>query len=321
MSRDVSVSVVIPLYNKARYIGRAVNSALQQQPPPAEVIVVDDGSTDGGGDYVRMSFPAVHVLRQDNKGVGAARNAGLTYAKSEWVAFLDADDYWLQGHVEEVKRIISNAPNAHLVSTQYVQVFRDTTPVLRNVAPGKVRIIDYFAEASRHSSIVWTSSAAVRRELLDKIGGFTDCITGEDLDYWIRIALCEPVAISTAQTAVYVRGIGGVIETRALQRRREPLPTTIIDVWPYCGSVVAALERDDLPVPRSSLISYLNSRVILAIRQALVRGEIDRAKVLREFLRPPVSFKNTAVAAIPLLPPGVVRLGLRANRFVKRVVV
>ena len=95
------VSIIIPLYNKAPYLARTLTSIQRQTFSDFEIIVVDDGSTDGGADIVRaLNDARVRLIRQHNLGPGAARNAGITAARAEFVAFLDADDEWLPGYLE-----------------------------------------------------------------------------------------------------------------------------------------------------------------------------------------------------------------------------
>src|ERR1035441_8596585 len=97
----MSISVVIPLYNKAPYVGRALSSVFRQTIQDFECIVVDDGSTDGGGDLVeKMSDPRLRLVRQANGGVSRARNQGINLARHPLIAFLDADDEWLPGFLE-----------------------------------------------------------------------------------------------------------------------------------------------------------------------------------------------------------------------------
>ncbi|HEX3110532.1 MAG TPA: glycosyltransferase family A protein, partial [Thermoanaerobaculia bacterium] len=95
-----SVSVVIPSYNYARYLGEAIDSALGQTLPPLEVIVVDDGSTDDTPAVLAAYGDRIRVLRQKNAGVAVARNSGIAAARGECVAFLDADDVWLPRKLE-----------------------------------------------------------------------------------------------------------------------------------------------------------------------------------------------------------------------------
>ena len=93
MTRPV-VSVIVPLYNLRQFVAEAIESALAQTLPPdeVEVIVIDDGSTDGGGEVVERYLPRVRYFRQENRGLSAARNAGIRVARAPSLTFLDADD-------------------------------------------------------------------------------------------------------------------------------------------------------------------------------------------------------------------------------------
>src|SRR5262245_52729040 len=95
------VSVVVPTYNSARYLGAAVESVLEQSDRDLEVLVIDDGSRDETPDVMARYGPPVRYLRQENQGVSAARNHGLELASGRYVAFLDADDTWLPGKLNK----------------------------------------------------------------------------------------------------------------------------------------------------------------------------------------------------------------------------
>ncbi len=110
ISDDFAVSVVIPAYNEAPRITRALRSVLDQTHPVNEIIVVDDGSTDDTSDVVSQFSERVICIRQSNQGLSAARNTGISQAKSDWVAFLDADDEWLPSHIENAKIILTANP-------------------------------------------------------------------------------------------------------------------------------------------------------------------------------------------------------------------
>jgi hypothetical protein len=96
----MTVAAVVPTYNRARLIGRALTSILDQEGPPDEIIVVDDGSTDDTEDVVKRYGSAVRYVRQSNAGASVARNTGVALAEADYVAFLDSDDLWMPGHVE-----------------------------------------------------------------------------------------------------------------------------------------------------------------------------------------------------------------------------
>src|SRR4051794_4124152 len=120
MGADIRISVVIPTYNRAHVVGRAIESALAQEYPPHEIIVVDDGSVDDTGDVVDGYRGIVRRVRQPNAGVSAARNRGVSEAASEWIAFLDSDDQWLPGHLG---RIVSAMDRTRRAAALY---FADT---------------------------------------------------------------------------------------------------------------------------------------------------------------------------------------------------
>ncbi len=101
-NRPVGPSVVIPSYERASLIGRAVVSALSQDLAPAEVIVVDDGSTDDTAAVIAAIDGPVRYVRQSNQGASAARNHGVRIASGDWVAFLDSDDVWRPGHLRRL---------------------------------------------------------------------------------------------------------------------------------------------------------------------------------------------------------------------------
>ena len=101
-----SFSVVIPLFNKARYIRRAVDSVLNQTLKNLELIVVDDGSTDNSFERLTgITDSRLRVHRQQNTGVGAARSFGMSLAGARWIALLDADDMWLPNHLRELEKL------------------------------------------------------------------------------------------------------------------------------------------------------------------------------------------------------------------------
>jgi glycosyltransferase involved in cell wall biosynthesis len=101
-----TISVVIPVYNRERLIGRAIASALEQTYPPREVIVVDDGSNDQTGARCQAFGDKIHYLHQENAGPAVARNHGIEAAVSDWVAFLDSDDLWAPDHLERTAACI-----------------------------------------------------------------------------------------------------------------------------------------------------------------------------------------------------------------------
>jgi glycosyltransferase involved in cell wall biosynthesis len=205
------ISVVIPLYNKALYIERAIQSVLTQTVPPQEIIVVDDGSTDGGGEIV-ASFqnPRIRFIRQKNQGVSAARNRGIQDARGDLIAFLDADDAWKPRFLEAIIGLSKEFPQAGLYATAYeiISPYGITHYPEFKILPADVKqgLINYFKAARLYP--INSSTAVIPKKVLKEIGGFQEGETWtEDLDVWLRIALRYPVAWSSEYLSSYCQNV------------------------------------------------------------------------------------------------------------------
>ena len=114
------ISVVIPLYNKEKEIARTLRSVLAQTSQPLEIIVVDDGSTDGSAARVEeIGSPLIRLIRQENRGVSAARNRAMQEACGEYAALLDGDDTWEPGYLAEIERLIAAYPGCGAYATSF----------------------------------------------------------------------------------------------------------------------------------------------------------------------------------------------------------
>lgn len=117
-----SVSVIIPVYNGAKFIAKTLDSILAQTLRPAEVIVVDDGSPDNSAIIVKGFGDAVTLIQPQNGGASAARNLGASKAKGTWLAFCDQDDLWLPTKLEKQLRLANECPDIHFVLTDYAEI-------------------------------------------------------------------------------------------------------------------------------------------------------------------------------------------------------
>jgi glycosyltransferase involved in cell wall biosynthesis len=209
MNRLPTVSVVIPLYNKANHIARAVGSVLAQTYEDFELIIVDDGSTDASREFVgRIIDPRVCLISQKNAGVSAARNRGVAAAKTDLIAFLDADDEWLEDFLHTVLDLHKQFPEAALWGTAYAMRDFDGRLIPVKIDGGIKRqtsgtLINFFRAAVPEQPI-HPSSMMVRRDALVKAGGFAENLVRlEDTDMLLRMALRYPVAYCPLVKAVY----------------------------------------------------------------------------------------------------------------------
>jgi glycosyltransferase involved in cell wall biosynthesis len=194
------VSIVIPCYNQARYLGEAIDSARQQTWPATQVVVVDDGSTDGSAD-VAAPRTDVRLLRQRNQGVASARNAGLAASTGRFIIFLDADDRLHAEAAEIAVRVFGSHPLAMLVFGRAAAI--DAVGCSRRSMTVPVEGDMYAAFLTRNP--IWTPGmAAWRREGLEALGGF-DPREGPSADYdlYLRAAWRFPVVAHDAVVADY----------------------------------------------------------------------------------------------------------------------
>ena len=186
-----AVSVIIPTFNRAKFIGEALESVLNQRFDDREVIVVDDGSDDATADILRCYEGEIRVLIQSNRGVSAARNAGIAIASAELITFLDSDDLWLPGKLEVQVDFFRTHLGALICQTEEIWV-RDgvrVNPKKRHRKPQG----DIF-ERSLVLCLVSPSAVMMRRTLFEEVGLFDENLPAcEDYDLWLRVACRYPV--------------------------------------------------------------------------------------------------------------------------------
>lgn len=185
------VAGIMPLYNKRDTVLDAIESMLAQSSPPDEIVIVDDGSTDGSGDLVAdkyVNHPLIRLIRQQNRGVSAARNAAIRASTAPILAFLDADDKWLPRRVEEQAAI--------MVANESCMIVLGAA-VLCNESMGRtwiegdvIRRETYLKEYFREQHLPVCSGVMVRRAALNEVGMFDESLQmGEDHDLWLRVML------------------------------------------------------------------------------------------------------------------------------------
>jgi len=213
---SMKISVIIPAYNAARYIAKAIESCLSQTYAPHEIIVVDDASTDGTAE-IAESFPApVHVIRlAENMGVSVARNRGVLASTGDWLAFLDADDWFLPEKFECQRCCVLKNPKAVLIYTGFRIINLDgSDSCCRFFMPREIMPI------LRYRSRFSCCSVVLRREAFDAVGGFDPALRiAEDWDLWLRIAAHYSVELFAAvpEPLVVYRRVAGSLSSSAMR--------------------------------------------------------------------------------------------------------
>lgn len=287
LNRPLSISVVIPLYNKYEAIENTLNSVLQQTRAADEIIVVDDGSTDGSQQLVTEKFgQQVILIKQSNGGVSAARNHGISKARGEYIAFLDADDLWTPHYLEEVERLARQFPEAGLLATRYQYLDSGdhyVNPKIRfsHAVEQTQLMTDYFLVAARGDLPFNASTATLKKTLLENIGGFPcNEPMGEDQDVWAKAALQSSIAYSPRVLAFYNRA--------AQNRACESKPPQ--QECPFSRRLnTIASETQDAQLAQQ-LLDYTASHIRHLAKQNIAAGQLDAA---HQLLRDPRCKRQT----------------------------
>src|SRR5918998_66000 len=195
------VSVVIPCYNQAHFLGEAIESVLAQSYPNFEIIVVDDGSTDDTSEVAKR-YPKVRLVRQENQGLSAARNSGLARSEGEYVVFLDADDRLLPEALEAGLGCLEARPECAFVSGYFRYIAADGSPLPtpKQSCPDR----EHYLEMLLGNYLGMHGTYMYRRAIFDSVGGFdTSLKFCEDSDLHLRIASKFPVYCHDKMVAEY----------------------------------------------------------------------------------------------------------------------
>lgn len=200
-------SVIITVYNKAKFVKNTLNSALQQTFSDYEIIVVNDGSTDGSESIIQ-TFPdnRIHYFSKINEGVAIARNFGIEKSKGDYICFLDADDYWFPAFLETMNKYIHKLPQQKVFACAIeVETMNKSFAAQYSIEKkSDYEVLDFF-DASQKECVLWTSSVAIHKSVFETVGKFDANIKKcEDTELWIRIGLQYSIVFIWKILAKYV---------------------------------------------------------------------------------------------------------------------
>ncbi|MGR5064427.1 glycosyltransferase family 2 protein [Photobacterium sp. DNB22_13_2] len=197
MSSEPTVSVVIPNYNCRLTLPRAIES-IRQQGVSVEIIVVDDGSNDGSREWLAQQAD-VKLLFTERAGASQARNHAIEHCSNEWVAFLDADDYWLENKLSQQLSLHQHYPELVCSFTDYMHMTEAGQPIIgcfdywprfsKQLSPGPVSVFPFFTPLLFAENVVGTSTVMVKKKVLVEVGGFDSSLkSASDWDLWLKVA-------------------------------------------------------------------------------------------------------------------------------------
>lgn len=198
------ITVIIPLYNKEREIEQTLRSVLRQSALPHSIIVVDDGSTDHSAARVEaLQHPLIRLIRQENRGVSAARNRAIREAQTPWVALLDGDDRWEPHYLERICALEASYPDAVAYATAFwVENCGELTAAN---TPDQEGYVNLFEEALKHYVLIPSTTTLLRDRVLT-LGGFPEGMRmGEDQYLWTLLGRSGKIAFTPHREAIYTR--------------------------------------------------------------------------------------------------------------------
>ncbi len=291
-------SVIIPLYNKAPYVAKAVGSVLAQTYTDYELVIVDDGSSDESAaiaSQMIIGHDNCHLIQQENAGVSMARNNGIAASHGDYLCFLDADDWWEETFLEEMTKFIEDCPEAGIYGTGYTIV--NETKHKTRVAPigletsfekGYINYCQVYAKTL--AMPLWTGAVCMPRQVFDEMGGFPKGIKlGEDFLLWIHVALKykvaflnKPLSFYNQDVDVVHRGVG------RLHKPEEHMLWNLTDLEPLEKTDADYKQLVDGLRTFSLLPYYLSKQYHEAARKELDKVDWDRQpnKIRKRYERP-----------------------------------
>jgi glycosyltransferase involved in cell wall biosynthesis len=199
--RQPFLSVIIPLFNKEKFIVDTLKSVLNQSYQDFEIIIIEDCSTDNSKTVIQeIHSEKIRMLEQaKNSGLSASRNTGILHSNADYLVFLDADDILKTDYLKKIHSLIQTFPEAALFATNYEEIYTlnntiSPTQNLQNTSDG---ILANYFESSLYQPLYIPSSLCVKKTVFDEIGCFDTKITyGEDVDFNIRSNSCYKLAYS-----------------------------------------------------------------------------------------------------------------------------
>lgn len=268
-----SVSVIMPAYDVAAYIGEAIQSVIAQTFADWELIIVDDGSRDESG-AIAASYAAcdtrIRVVRQENAGLSAARNHAMRLSQSELIAILDSDDLWHPEFLASQVALLQQYPEIDIVTGNAWNLggWRDGSPWCPHPDP---RPQPSLVEILRDEQAVFIMSV-VRRRVFDAIGGFDETLrSNEDYHFWLRAALAGFRFVRNDRPLGYYRRRESSLSASDVRMMRG-----ILKVYEKCRPLLAG-RPPELAILDSQVARFQSELLAAEARDAIASGQINVA--------------------------------------------
>lgn len=288
------VSVIIPTYNRERYICEALESVFAQTYPEFEVIVVDDGSTDNTEEALKSYLDRIKYIYKSNGGPASARNAGMKASKGKYVAFLDSDDLWLPNKLQLQVTFLEAHPDYAMVVSDYDFIGERKVKYLKKPRVSFECTLLDLLDGNR----IATATAMIRREVFDTIGLFDEdpaIIALEDYGMWLRVAQLSKIAYLHAPLAKYRMHPSNISKDISLLLEKERI---VLEKWFQSLTAV----KPEIKIAVEKRLGFIRFEQSYRTRSREMQLEVRRAygNILR---KDPFYFKGYVMFACTYVPP------------------
>jgi glycosyltransferase involved in cell wall biosynthesis len=275
----IRISVVIPTYNRAEVLARAVQSVLSQSFLKREIIVIDDGSTDDTESVINRLGTGIRYLPCSHAGVSAARNRGIEASRGDWIAFLDSDDYWLPEKLAKQYAHVMRETPEDVNHERYLICHTDEIWIRdgKRINQGKKhrKYAGWFFEPSLRLCLISPSSVLIHREVFEQVGMFDETFPYvEDYDLWLRITARFPVGYIDEKLTIKTGG------------HQDQLSSSIDGIEKYrLRALSKILLRHTLTEEQqSSAVKVYREKAEIYLKGCMKRGKLQEARKIREQL-------------------------------------
>lgn len=283
-------SVIIPLYNKEKFVENTLQSVLDQTFTNYEIIIVNDCSTDSGVEKIAPYLTdSIRLIEHSkNKGLSASRNTGISNSKAKYVTFLDADDLWKPDYLTEIKSLIDKYPSAKLFATNYEEIYPENlilSPKNELIKLDNNQLIEDYFKISLGQPLYCACSLCVDKSVFDSVGFYDEKITySEDIDFNIRANLKFSLAYSKKALVSYIIFSENQLTNSSLKNK----------------SIPNFDKYEEAAKQNNSLKRYLDfNRYILAKRYKIEKDKANFKKLFQKISLENINWKQRLLLQIP----------------------
>ncbi|WP_420606001.1 glycosyltransferase family 2 protein [Novosphingopyxis sp.] len=311
----INFSVAIPLYNKAAFVEQTIALIQAQTLAPTEIVIVDDGSNDDSVARVRsINDPRIKLIQQPNAGPGPARNRAISECENEWVALLDADDWWMENHLSTLAELVTAFPTADMVTSSVRRIVAGASLPEASSQPVDGQLINYFQERVKRE-VAHSSTVAIRRCSFLETDGFGEKWPSEDSEFWARFALDHIIAATRRVTSYYQVRTGGIMHSGASS---EHIRNSVTDspTIELLDQVLSGNRRKSLHPDIAALREHL---ILSSVRGALYRGLPTAGRTNLRHAKHQYRWRAMLYRILSYLPPSITQTGIKATSALKRM--